>query len=109
MALLIVDLDKYIGNARAWRDTFGEQLPDLEIRIWPDAGNLAGYRISRLCASRLRFPPGLSEFESHVQPLCRGRVPCQHPKRPNAPLLKIEPPGGDPLMTEYVVMHVLRL
>ncbi|HEV3275827.1 MAG TPA: hypothetical protein VG860_03335 [Terriglobia bacterium] len=41
-ALLIVDLDKHIGNARAWRDTFGEQLPDLEIRIWPDAGNLAG-------------------------------------------------------------------
>ena len=40
-ALLIVDLDKHIGNARAWRDPFGEQLPDLEIRISPDAGNLA--------------------------------------------------------------------
>ena len=26
MALLIVDLDKHIGNATAWRDTFGEQL-----------------------------------------------------------------------------------
>ena len=23
MALLIVDLDKHIGNAKAWRDTFG--------------------------------------------------------------------------------------
>jgi hypothetical protein len=33
MALLIVDLDKRIGNAQAWRDTFTEQLPDLEIRI----------------------------------------------------------------------------
>src|SRR5271167_1193718 len=40
-ALLIVDLDKHIGSARAWRDTFGEQLPDLEIRISPDAANLA--------------------------------------------------------------------
>ena len=30
-----------------------------------------GARISRLYASRLRFPPGLSEFESHVQPLSR--------------------------------------
>jgi glyoxylate/hydroxypyruvate reductase len=37
----MVDLDKRIGNARAWRDTFGEQLPDLEIRISPDAENLA--------------------------------------------------------------------
>jgi glyoxylate/hydroxypyruvate reductase A len=41
--LLIVDLDKHIGNAKAWRDTFGEQLPDLEIRISPDAGNLADH------------------------------------------------------------------
>ena len=40
MALLIIDLDKYIGSASAWRDTFGEQLPDLEIRVWPEAGNL---------------------------------------------------------------------
>ena len=32
-----------------------------------------------------------------------------HPKLPKAPLCKVEPPGGDPMMTEYVVMHVLRL
>ena len=56
MALLIVDLDKHIGNAKAWRDTFGEQLPDLEIRIWPDAGKPGGYRISRLHASGFQFP-----------------------------------------------------
>ena len=38
MALLIIELDKRIGNAKAWRDTFNEQIPDLPIRIWPDAG-----------------------------------------------------------------------
>ena len=27
----------------------------------------------------------------------------------NVPLGKVEPPGGDPMMTVYVVMHVLRL
>src|SRR5262249_61150745 len=32
-----------------------------------------------------------------------------HPKLPRVPLCKVEPPGGDPMMTEYVVMHVLRL
>ena len=41
MALLIIDLDKYIGNAKAWRDTCEAQISDLEIRIWPDAGELA--------------------------------------------------------------------
>ncbi len=33
----------------------------------------------------------------------------KHPKLPKVPLGKVEPPGGDPMMTEYVVMHVLRL
>src|ERR1700704_7022139 len=32
----------------------------------------------------------------------------QHPNRPKVPLGKVEPPGGDPMMTEYVMMHVLR-
>jgi glyoxylate/hydroxypyruvate reductase A len=41
MALLIVELDKRIGNAQAWRDTFREQIPDLPIRIWPDAGEVS--------------------------------------------------------------------
>ena len=40
MALLIVELDKRIGNAQAWRDTFREQIPELPIRIWPDPGEL---------------------------------------------------------------------
>ena len=31
-----------------------------------------------------------------------------HPRLPKAPLGKIEPSGGDPMMTEYVIMHVLR-
>jgi len=41
MALLIVDLDKHIGNAGAWRDTFAAQLPELEIRVWPERDQLA--------------------------------------------------------------------
>ena len=40
MALLIVELDKRIGNAQAWRDTFAEQIPELPIRIWPEANDL---------------------------------------------------------------------
>src|SRR6266480_1903241 len=32
-ALLIVDLDKHIGNARAWRDTFGPFLQQTDIAL----------------------------------------------------------------------------
>ena len=41
LTLLVIDLDKHIGSAQVWRDNFREQLPDLEIRIWPEAGNVA--------------------------------------------------------------------
>ena len=36
-----INLDKVIGNAQAWRDTFREQFPDLAVRFWPNAGELA--------------------------------------------------------------------
>ena len=39
MALLIVNLDKMIGNAEAWRAAFAAQLPGLDIRTWPEAGD----------------------------------------------------------------------
>ena len=38
MALLIIKLDKVIGNAQEWRDTLKAKSPDLPIRIWPDVG-----------------------------------------------------------------------
>ena len=97
-----------IGNARAWRDTFGEQLPDLEFRIWPDAGNLAD--IEYLAFMRPDFDtflvfPNLKAMFSRPP----GRVLVNHPKLGQMQLCKIEPPGDDPMMTECVVMHVLRL
>jgi glyoxylate/hydroxypyruvate reductase len=109
MALLIVDLDKYIGTAKAWRDTFEQQLPDLEIRIWPDAGEPAD--IEYLAFMRPDFD-ALPEFPGLKAMFSRSAGVesfIGHPRLPQAPLGKVEPPGGDPMMTEYVVMHVLRL
>ena len=86
MALLIVDLDKHIGNATAWRDTFAAQLPDLEIRTWPDAGNLADIEYLAFMHPDFDALPQFSEFESHVQPLPPGSSPlsgiqsCRRPR-----------------------------
>ena len=41
MAMLIYGLDRQIGNAQAWRDSFAEHCPDLEIRIFPEFGDPA--------------------------------------------------------------------
>ena len=108
MALLIVDLDKHIGNATAWRDTFAGQLPDLEIRIWPDAGKLADIEYLAFMHPDFDSLPTFPNLKAMFSRSAGVESFVDHPKLPKAPLCKVEPPGGDPMMTEYVVMHVLR-
>src|SRR5579871_4404807 len=109
MALLIVDLDKYIGNAQTWRETFAAKMPELEIRIWPDGRDPSA--VEYLAFMRPDFN-ALPEFPNLKAMFSRSAGVdgfIDHPRLPKVPLGKIEPPGGDPMMTEYVVMHVLRL
>jgi glyoxylate/hydroxypyruvate reductase A len=109
MALLIVDLDKHIGNAAAWRDTFGEMLPGLEVRIWPEAGNLSDIEYLAFMHPDFDALPVFPSLKAMFSRSAGVESFVQHPRLPKAPLCKVEPPGGDPMMTEYVVMHVLRL
>jgi glyoxylate/hydroxypyruvate reductase A len=108
VALLIVNLDRMIGNAEAWRDTFAAQLPDLEIRIWPEAGDPS--EIEYLAFMRPDFDvlPDFPNLRAMFSRSAGVEAFIHHPRLPKAPLGKIEPDGGDPMMTEYVVMHVLR-
>ena len=108
MTLLIVDLDKHIGNAQSWRDTFAQQLPGQEIRIWPDAGDPA--EIDYLAFMRPDFDvlPAFPNLRAMFSRSAGVDGFIRHPNLPKAPICKVEPSGGDPMMTEYVVMHVLR-
>jgi glyoxylate/hydroxypyruvate reductase A len=108
MALLIVDLDKYIGNAQAWRDTFAAQIPELEIRIWPDAGGARDIEYLAFMRPNFDILPEFPQLKAMFSRSAGVEAFVDHPRLPKAPLGKIEPPGGDPMMTEYVVMHVLR-
>src|SRR3974390_1928491 len=108
MALLLVDLDKRIGNAKAWCDTFAQQLPDLEIRIWPDPGELADIEYLAFMHPDFNALPTFPNLKAMFSRSAGVDSFVKHPKLPKARLCKVEPPGGDPMMTEYVVMHVLR-
>jgi glyoxylate/hydroxypyruvate reductase A len=108
MALLIVNLDKQIGNAQAWRDTFAAQLPGLEIRIWPDAGDVADIAYLAFIRPDFDVIPALPNLRAMFSRSAGVEAFINHPKLPKVPLGKLEPSGGDPMMTEYVVMHVLR-
>jgi len=108
MALLIYGLDKQIGNAEEWRETFHAQLPDLPVRIWPDNGDVR--EVEYLAFMRPDFDaiPHLPNLKAMFSRSAGVEAFIRHPKLPKVPLGKVEPPGGDPMMTEYVVMHVLR-
>jgi glyoxylate/hydroxypyruvate reductase A len=109
MALLIVGLDHIIGAAAAWSDTFRQQLPDLEIRFWPDAGELRDIEYLAFMHPDFDALPPFPNLKAMFSRAAGVEDIVDHPKLPKVPLGKVEPPGGDPMMTEYVVMHVLRL
>ena len=108
MALLIFGLDTRIGNAGAWRDTVAEKLPDLELRIWPDAGEPADIEYLAFMQPDFDILPAFPNLKAMFSRSAGVEAFVDHPKLPKVPLGKMEPPGGDPMMTEYVVMHVLR-
>src|SRR5262249_16856901 len=109
MALLIYGLDKQIGDARAWLDTFKEQLPHLDVRIWPEAGKLLDIEYLAFMHPDFDVLPELPNLRAMFSRSAGVESFIRHAKLPRVPLGKVEPPGGDPMMTEYVVMHVLRL
>ncbi len=108
MALLIIGLDKHIGSAKAWRDTFEEQLPHLRVRIWPDVGDVADIEYLAFMHPDFDALPTFPNLKAMFSRSAGVESFIKHPKMPKVPLGKAEPPGGDPMMTEYVVMHVLR-
>jgi glyoxylate/hydroxypyruvate reductase A len=108
MALLIVNLDKQIGNATLWRDTFADQLPDLKIRIWPEPGPSGDIEYLAFIRPDFDILPRLPNLKAMFSRSAGVEAFVNHPKLPKVPLGKLEPSGGDPMMTEYVVMHVLR-
>lgn len=108
MALLIVNLDRMIGNAEAWREAFRAQLPDLPIRIWPDAGEPEDIEYLAFVRPDFGVLPAFPNLKAMFSRSAGVDEFVRHPKLPKVPLGKVEPPGGDPMMTEYVVMHVLR-
>src|SRR6188474_2885505 len=108
MALLIFGLDQHIAAGKAWRDEFRAQLPALDIRIWPEAGALADIEYLAFMHPDFDKLPAFPNLKAMFSRSAGVESFIRHPKLPKVPLGKVEPSGGDPMMTEYVVMHVLR-
>jgi glyoxylate/hydroxypyruvate reductase A len=108
MALLIINLDKVIGSAQAFRGAFKEQIPDLPIRFWPDVGEVKDIEYLAFMHPDFDQLPAFPNLKAMFSRSAGVEAFARHPKLPKVPLGKVEPAGGDPMMTEYVIMHVLR-
>lgn len=109
MALLIVNLDKVIGSAEEFRAAFAERLPGLPIRFWPDLGAVEEIEYLAFMHPDFDKLPSFPNLRAMFSRSAGVEAFARHPRLPKVPLGKVEPAEGDPMMTEYVVMHVLRL
>lgn len=106
MALL---LDPMSGTPEAWRGALGAVLPGLEVRIWPDLGDPADIEfafVSKMPLGELRRLPGLRLIGSMLAGVDHLVASAELPD--GVPMVRTGAPGGDPMMTEFVVLHVLR-
>jgi glyoxylate/hydroxypyruvate reductase A len=92
-----------------WRDCFAREMPEVELRFWPEIGNPAEIEfaaISRLPDNAACGLPNLklivSLFAGQDMLLADKTLP------PNVPIVRAANPEGDRMMTETVLLHVLR-
>ena len=106
MALLITP--PVTGSTEYWAESVEALAPDLDIRCWPDVGDPADIEYLLTGFIDLAALPAFPNLRL-VMPMFAG---IDHlladPDMPDVPIVRTGPPDGDPAMTEYAVLHVLR-
>ncbi len=96
------------GSAEYWGECVQTLMPELEVRLWPDAGDPAVIEYLLTGFLDLAELPALPSLRL-VMPMFAGFDHLlSSPHMPDVPLVRTGPPDGDPAMTEYAVLHVLR-
>jgi glyoxylate/hydroxypyruvate reductase A len=105
MALLLTPV---FGKADEWQKLFAAEMPDLDLRIWPDAGNPADIEAAAVAL----MPPGkLKDFPNLrlIVSLTAGAEGLlRDPELPDVPIARSGDPAGDAMMNEAALLHVLR-
>jgi glyoxylate/hydroxypyruvate reductase len=106
---MILLMSPIFAPPQVWREHFAREMPEVELRFWPEIGNPAEIEfaaISRLPENALRALPNLklivSLFAGQDMFLTDKTLPA------NVPIVRAANPAGDQMMTETVLLHVLR-
>jgi glyoxylate/hydroxypyruvate reductase len=106
MALLLIPLG---GAASDWRRAFAAELPDLEVRIWPEVGNAAEIEIAAVGPAPHGALAALPNLRLIVSLLAGQEILLSDPTLPrHVPIVRASSADGDPMMNETALLHVLR-
>lgn len=88
---------------------FRRLLPDLEIRVWPEVGDPASIEFAAVC----RIPAGVLGGLPNLKLVASLLAGLEHlvgnTELPTGvPIVRSGDPAGDPAITQYVLLHVLR-
>jgi len=97
------------GGKEDWAKFFNKDLPNLEIREWPNIGNPQEIEYLVIGRPTLQELPPLPNLKLMLTMLAGVEGIYNNPACPKGiPLVKGEPEAGDPSLTEYGITHVLR-
>lgn len=105
MAILIMNPMR--GTVDVWKEALAKVLPKEDVRFWPDAGKVEDIEVLIVGIPKLKELPKLPNLRLTISLLAGVDGMIRDPNLPDVPLVKVEPPGGDMMMTEYALSLVL--
>jgi glyoxylate/hydroxypyruvate reductase A len=98
-----------VEPAESWIEAFAALDPELEVVVWPDVDEPEAVTAALVAAP----PRGLLASLPNLAMIASLPAGLDHlfrdPELPaDVPITRSLPPDGDPMMTEFVVLHVLR-
>jgi glyoxylate/hydroxypyruvate reductase A len=106
MALLLAPIG---SRGPDWLRYIAAEIPDLEVRIWPEVGNKADIEIAAVTHLPHGVLASLPNLRLIISLTAGAEVLMSDPDLPRGvPIVRSSEPDGDPMMNETALMHVLR-
>ncbi len=106
---MVLLLNPMSGTADAWQAAMRAVLPEVEVRIWPEVGEPSDIEfafVSKMPLGELKRLPRLRLIGSMLAGVDHLVTSTDLPR--GIPMVRTGSPDGDPMMTEFVLLHVLR-
>lgn len=105
MALL---LTSSFAAPAEWRKLLAAQMPELDVRIWPEVGNEADIEVAAVTTLPHGKLKSFQNLKMIVSLLAGAEVLLSDPQLPDVPIVRAGNPEGDEMMSEAALVHVLR-